>query len=290
MIINLVLLILTILGLLYLGYQLYNFFKNYKNLENYSYFKNILIGLPTGFLDVFGIGSFATTTLLLRKTKQVDDKYLPGVLNVSFAIPGTLEAIFFIDNVSIDPITLVVLTISGVLGSFLCSLIVSKLCRNKIRYILGIALLISALFILINQLNLVQIGGDKFMLTGFDLFLGAIGMFLIGAGMCLGIGLFAPGMALLYLLGMSPIAVLPILMGCCAFIMLTCGYNFMRKKAYEIKNSTALTIGYSVGVLIASFIAISINVRTLKWIIIIAIFYTSISLISSALKGDKKNA
>jgi len=289
MIINLLLLILKILGVLYLTYQLYNFAKHYKNLENYSYLKNILIGLPTGFLDVFGIGSFATTTLLLRKTKQVDDKYLPGVLNVSFAIPGTLEAIFFIDNVSIDPTTLVVLTISGILGSFLCSLFVSKLCRKKIRYILGIALLISALFILINQLNLVQIGGDKYMLSGLNLIFGAIGMFLIGAGMCLGIGLFAPGMALLYLLGMSPIAVLPILMGCCAFIMLTCGYNFMRKEAYEIKNSTALTIGYSIGVLMASFIVININIKLLKWIIIITILYTSIGLIRSALKGDEKN-
>lgn len=289
MMINLLIIILTILGLLYLAYQLYNFVKYYKNLESYSYLKCILIGLPTGFLDVFGIGSFATSTLLLRKTKQVDDKYLPGVLNVAFAIPGTLEAIFFIDNISIDPITLVVLIISGVLGAFICSLIVSKLCRRKIRFILGIALFISAIFILINQLNFIKIGGDKYMLSGSDLIIGAIGMFLIGAGMCLGIGLFAPGMALLYLLGMSPLAVLPILMGCCAFIMLTCGFNFMRKKAYEVKNSTSLTLGYSIGVLIASLIVININVALLKWIIIIVILYTSINLVKTALKGDEIN-
>lgn len=289
MMINLLIIILTILGLLYLAYQLYNFVKYYKNLESYSYLKCILIGLPTGFLDVFGIGSFATSTLLLRKTKQVDDKYLPGVLNVAFAIPGTLEAIFFIDNISIDPITLVVLIISGVLGAFICSLIVSKLCRRKIRFILGIALFISAIFILINQLNFIKIGGDKYMLSGSDLIIGAIGMFLIGAGMCLGIGLFAPGMALLYLLGMSPLAVLPILMGCCAFIMLTCGFNFMRKKAYEVKNSTSLTLGYSIGVLIASLIVININVALLKWIIIIVILYASINLVKTALKGDEIN-
>lgn len=287
MIIKIVLIILYIIGTLYLFYQILNFWKRRKNLENYSYLKTILIGLPTGFLDVFGIGSFATSTLLLRKTNQVDDKYLPGVLNVGFAIPGIIEALIFIDNVEINPITLVVLTMSGILGAFMCSKIVSKLSRTKIRYALGIALFISAMFIFINQLNLIENQGNQFALTGIQLFFGTVGMFFIGAGMCMGIGMFAPGMALLYLLGMSPIAVLPILMGCCAFVMATCGYNFMKNNAYEVKNSTGLSIGYTIGVLIASFIVISIDVSILKWIIIIAILYASISLLLSA-KANKK--
>lgn len=288
MINKVLLVILTIFGLSYLTYQLYNFIKNYKKLENYSFLKCALIGLPTGFLDVLGVGSFVTSTLLLTKTKQVDDKYLPGVLNVAFALPGTLEAIFFIDNISVDPTTLFLLTISGIMGSFLCSIFVAKLCRRKIRFILGIALFISAIFILINQLNLIKIGGDKFILRGVDLIIGIIGMFIFGAGMCLGVGLFAPGMVLLYLLGMSPIAVLPILMGSSAFIMLTSGYNFMRKKAYEIKNSTSLTLGYSIGVLISSFMVININTAILKWILLIVILYTSITLIKPALKENEK--
>ena len=81
---------------------------------------------------------------------------------------------------------------------------------------------------------------------------------------------------------MSPLAVLPILMGCCAFVMVTCSYNFIKNKAYEVKNSTGLTIGYSLGVLVASLIAISLNVKILKWIVIVAILYASISLIKSA--------
>ena len=284
MIIKILIVFLYVIGFLYLIYQIMNFWKQRKNLENYSYLKTILIGIPTGFLDVFGIGSFATSTLLLRKTHQVDDKYLPGVLNVSFAIPGIIEAIVFIDNVAVDSLTLIVLTISGILGAFICSKFLCKLSRTKVRYALGIALCISALFIFINQINLIQIQGDQFILTGGKLIIGGVGMFLIGAGMCIGIGMFAPGMALLYILGMSPRAVLPILMGCCAFVMATCGFNFMKKKAYEVKNSTGLTIGYTIGVLIASFIAISIDVKILKWIVIFAILYASISLIRSAKK------
>lgn len=155
MIIKIMLLVLSIIGVVFLLLQITNLWRKRNNLEPYSLFKSILIGVPTGFLDVYGIGSFALSTLLLRKTKQVDDKYLPGVLNVGFAIPGIIEALIFVNNVYVEPVTLIVLTISGILGAFLCSNITCKLSRKKIRYALGIALFISAIFILIKQLNII---------------------------------------------------------------------------------------------------------------------------------------
>ena len=53
------------------------------------------LGFITDFLDTLGVGSFATTTAVLRLGGVVDDEQIPGTLNVGHAIPTMLEAALF---------------------------------------------------------------------------------------------------------------------------------------------------------------------------------------------------
>ena len=50
------------------------------------------IGVLTDFLDTLGIGSFATTTAIYRLKQLVDDRKIPGTLNVGFLLQDTATA------------------------------------------------------------------------------------------------------------------------------------------------------------------------------------------------------
>ena len=49
------------------------------------------VGYFTNFLDTLGIGSFATTTALFRFKKMVDDRIIPGTLNVGHFLPTVAQ-------------------------------------------------------------------------------------------------------------------------------------------------------------------------------------------------------
>jgi hypothetical protein len=67
--------------------------------------------------------------------------------------------------------------------------------------------------------------------------------FILGALMTLGIGLYAPCMILVSLLGMSKSAAFPIMMGSCAFLMPTASFRFIQKGGYGLKQALGLAIG-----------------------------------------------
>src|SRR6266850_4297978 len=67
----------------------------------------LLVGFITDFLDTLGIGSFATTSVLYRSRKTIDDRHLPGTLNVGHALPTVVQAFIYIQNVEVEIKTLV---------------------------------------------------------------------------------------------------------------------------------------------------------------------------------------
>ena len=54
------------------------------------------LGLFANFFDTLGIGSFATTTSVLKLGKMTEDEKIPGTLNVGHLIPTLLEAGLFL--------------------------------------------------------------------------------------------------------------------------------------------------------------------------------------------------
>ena len=69
-----------------------------------------------------------------------------------------------------------------------------------------------------------------------------------------GIGLYAPCMALILLLGMSTDVAFPIMMGSCAFLCPACGITFIKEGKYQRGATIPMLIAGSIGVLIAGFI------------------------------------
>ncbi|TCO74750.1 sulfite exporter TauE/SafE family protein [Marinisporobacter balticus] len=288
-----------------------DFTKHKDNLENNSWGKVTTIGFVTNFFDTLGIGSFAPTTALLRGFKQIEDRLLPGTLNISCTIPVIVEAFIFIKVVQVDTTTLIAMLVAATVGAWVGAGIVAKLPEKKVQFAMGIALFITAFLMLAGQMKWMPGGGaalseafdgvkngliyktmdvDGTMLgvpigiVGGKLIIGVIVNFILGALMTAGIGLYAPCMALIYLLGMSPRVAFPIMMGSCAFLMPVASAKFVKEGAYSRRAAMGVTIGGIIGVFIAAYIVKSLPLDILKWLVIAVIFYTSATMIKTASK------
>lgn len=256
--------------------------KHKDELEDKPWWVAAIIGLLTDFFDTLGIGSFAPTTAALKATKQCPDLLIPGTLNVAHAIPVALEAFLFITAVEVQPMTLILLIGASIVGAWLGAGIISKFDEKKIRMIMGVALFITAILMLLGMFGVIQGSGTATGLTGFKLILGIIGNFILGAMMTAGVGLYAPCMALVYFLGMSPSVAFPIMMGSCAFLMQVAGIRFVREGKYARKTSLVINIAGCIGVLIAVYIFTSLPLTVLRWLVIAVILYTSIVMLRAA--------
>lgn len=274
------LVVLSVFFIYVLGKDLIN---HQKVLEKISVAKTAAIGFVVNFFDVLGIGAFAPQTALLKFTKQTEDRVLPGTLNVANTIPVLIQALIFIQIVEVEPITLLAMLLSAAAGAVIGAGIVSRLAVKKIQITMGFALLVTAFFMLAGQMNWIQGGGEAIGLSGWKLAVAVGANFILGALMTVGIGLYAPCMALVYALGMSPLVAFPIMMGSCAFLMPPASAKFIKEGAYNRKAAVSMAIPGAVAVLIAAFVVKSLPLDTLRWVVIGVIIYTSIIMFRSGL-------
>ena len=252
-----------------------DFLAHKDSLENSSWLKTSIIGFVTNFFDVLGIGAFAPQTALLKFTKQTRDKHIPGTMNVANTLPVLLQALIFITIIEVEPVTLVAMFVSATLGAVLGAGVVAKLSEIKIRLVMGFALLVTAFFMIASSMEWIQGGGEAIGLQNGKLIIAVIANFCLGALMTAGIGLYAPCMALVFALGLSPKVAFPIMMGSCAFLMPPASVRFIREKAYNRKAAVAMAIPGIVAVAIAAFIVKSLPLDILRWVVIVVILYTS---------------
>ena len=249
--------------------------------------KELAIGFATNFLDALGIGSFATTTSLFKLWRVVPDENIPGTLNVGLTIPGVVEAFIFISIVRVDPVTLVLLIVAAVAGAWLGSGVVARWPRRNIQVGMGTALLVAATLFTLSNLKLFPGGGTALELEGGRLWFAVGANFCLGALMTLGIGLFAPCMIIVSLLGMNPIAAFPIMMSSTAFLMPVASARFIQFDRYALRPSLGLTLAGVPAVLIAAFLVKSLPLTTLRWLVVIVVSYTAASMLRSALGNHR---
>jgi uncharacterized membrane protein YfcA len=239
------------------------------------------VGAVTNFFDTLGIGSFATTTAIFRALKLVPDRVIPGTLNAGHTLPTVVQAFIYTSIIPVDVLTLVSMIAAAVLGAWLGAGVVAKWSRQKVQIGMGLALLGAATILIVQQLNLMPGGGTDLGVRGTRLVLAIGGNFLLGALMTLGIGLYAPCMILISLLGMNPRAAFPIMMGSCAFLMPIGSLRFIRERCYSLRAALGLAIGGIPGVLLAAYIVKSLPLSTVKWLVIVVVVYTAVTMLYS---------
>jgi uncharacterized membrane protein YfcA len=258
--------------------------ENKNNLEKVSWIKTGFIGFIVNFFDVLGIGAFAPQTALLKFTKQTSDKLIPGTMNVANTLPVLIQAIIFIQVVQVETTTLMVMFLTAMGGAILGADIMGKLSERNIRLTISVALLITAGFMFANKMHWIQGEGVAIGIYGWKLVIAGLVNFILGAMMTAGVGLYAPCMALVYLLGLSPQVAFPIMMGSCAFLMPPASFKFIKSGNYNKKAALGMAIPSIFAVLIAAFIIKSLPLDTLRWLVMIIIIYTSVTMFLAAIK------
>lgn len=241
------------------------------------------IGFVTNFFDTLGIGSFATTTAAYKTWKLVPDEQIPGTLNVGHAINAVLQSLIFIVAVEVEFRTLALMIAAAVAGAWLGAGFVAGMSRRTVQLGMGSALLGASVIVVAQLLNLAP-GGEATALGGALLVIGLVGNFMLGALMTLGVGLYAPCMVLVSVLGMNPAAAFPIMMGSCAFLMPVASFQFIRKGAYNLRAALGLVIGGPLAVLLAVWLVTSLSTPMVRVLVLVVILYTSVTMLRSASK------
>ncbi|MEZ5418484.1 MAG: sulfite exporter TauE/SafE family protein [Vicinamibacterales bacterium] len=242
----------------------------------------LFIGAVTNFFDTLGIGSFAPTTAMFRAWKIVPDELIPGTLNVGHVVPTVTQAIIFTQIVEVDFTTLALLIAAACVGAWLGARVVSRMPRRGVQIGMGLALLGAATLMALQIVEFVPGGGDALGLTGGKLLLAVGANFVLGALMTLGIGLYAPCMIVISLLGMNPRTAFPIMMGSCAFLMPVGSMQFIARNAYHLRASVGLLLGGPLAVLVAAYIVKELPLLYVRWLVVGVVVYTAGSMLAAA--------
>jgi uncharacterized membrane protein YfcA len=285
-----VIILKTVLGLLTSLFGFYYLTDAYKSRREFSStpWPGLLgTGFITNMLDTLGIGSFAQQTAIFKFFKLVDDRVIPGTMNVGNTICTATQAFIFMSAVEVKALTLASMSIAAPAGAVLGAGVVSRMSRRKIQLGMGFGLLAVALIILAGLLNWFPLGGEAIGLVGWKLAVAVVVSFVFGALQTIGVGFYAPCMATVYALGMHPKTAFPIMMTATAMLMAAGSARFVKEKAYDPKAAVALTLAGIFGVFLAAFVVKSLPLTVMKWVVLGVVLYTSMMMFISARQSRK---
>lgn len=251
---------------------------------------NSIVGFVANFFDTLGIGSYAPTSAAFKFGKSVEDINVPGTLNVGDTVPVLIEAFLFFGFVDLDILTLVLMLVAAVAGSLIGAGFVTKLDVQGVRLAMAIGLCLLGLVMLCRQLGVGPFGitGTALKLTGIKLVIGVVMNFILGALMCIGVGLYAPCIALVSVLGMNVGAAFPIMMGSCAYLMaFGNGPKFIKENRFDMVATITQMLAGAVGVFVAYYIVKSLPLTTLLYVVIVVVEITALMFFMDYLKGKK---
>lgn len=243
------------------------------------------LGAITNFFDTLGIGSFAPTIAYLRLRRLVPDRFIPATLNVGHCLPTVVQALIFINLVRVDPRLLVACVASAVAGAVVGTSVVLRLPTRSVQAVIGVALLVAAAVYALTNLGLLPGGGDALSLGGGRAAIAIAAHFALGALMTFGIGLYAPSLILLSLLGLNPIAAFPIMMGACAFLMPVAGLRFLRSEQIDLRVVLGIVAGGIPAVLLAALVVKSLPLEALRWGVVAIVTYSAVMLLRTAARS-----
>ena len=184
-------------------------------------------------------------------------------------------------------LTLILMLVAAVLGSLVMAGIVSKFDRKKVRYALFVGLFLLATVILCKIMGVGPFGttGTALGLTGAKLVIAVVGNFVLGALMSIGVGLYAPCMAMVLALGMDAGCAFPAMMGSCAFLMaFGNGPKFIKEGKFDPICAWTQAIGGAVGVYVAYAFVSSIPLDLLTKVIAVIVYFTAFLYLKDAIK------
>lgn len=281
MIVSILLIALAVVGIAYSGAILRLAAQRAQLMPNQE---SIALGAITNFFDTLGIGSFAPSTAWLKFRALVPDRYIPATLNAGHCIPTIVQALIFINLVEVDPWLLLGCILAAMAGSFVGATAVKRVSVRMVQGVVGLALIIAAVLYAMKNLNLMPDDGVALALPVTFMIAAIAAHFVLGALMAFGIGLYAPSLVMLSLMGLNPVAAFPIMMGACAFLMPVTGLSFGRDPGVNLKVVLGIALGGAPAVLLAAYVVKSLPLVYLRWGVVVVVLYAAFVLLRAAAK------
>ena len=246
--------------------------------------ESIILGAITNFFDTLGIGSFAPTTAWLKFRRMIPDSFIPATLNVGHALPAMMQSAIFLVllGVQVDPVLLVSCIVAAVAGAVVGAPLMVRAPVRLVQGVVGVALLIAAALYAMSNLDLMPIGGTATALEPRLLWIAVVAHFIMGVLMAFGIGLYAPSLILLSLLGLDPRLAFPIMASACAFLMPTTGFRYIRSERIDLRIVIGIALGGIPAVLLAAFVVKEMPIEPLRWAVVVVVLYAAGLLLRSA--------
>ena len=252
--------------------------------------ESIGLGAITNFFDTLGIGSFAPTTAWLKFRSLVPDRFIPATLNAGHCIPTIIQALVFIRLVHVDPWLLAACILAAMAGSLLGAAAMLRTSLPIVQATVGVALIIAAALYAMQNLNMMPNTGNALTLVPVFFALAVAGHFVLGSLMAFGIGLYAPSLVMLSLMGLDPKAAFPIMMGACAFLMPVTGRRFARDAGVDLRIVLGITVGGIPAVLLASYTVTNLPIAALRWGVVVVVLYAALLLLRAAARSATADA
>ena len=236
------------------------------------------------FLSTMGISDFAIGASVYPNLRWVEAKKLPGTLNTACVIPVATMALCYVSSVKVGLWTLIIPIVAQILGAYISPKYVAKLPARTIKGLVITGLIVSGAMILAGLFGILPSGGDAYELSLGKLVLLGVLSFIYGALNNMGIGSYPLTMATVYALGLSPIAAFPIMMGACTFSVPVGSMQFVKLQSYSRKITLYSATFGVIGVLVAAFVVTSLDMTLLKWLAVLVIVYSAVTMMLSLRK------
>lgn len=249
----------------------------------------VALGAVTNFFDTLGIGSFAPTIAWFRLRRMVPDRLIPLTMLAGYTIPSILQGVIFLSllGMKVDPLLLLACMVAMVAGGFLGVPIAARAPVRLVQAVIGVALLVAALFYALANLQLMPAGGTA---TSLPLALGIVAVaahFGFGVLLSFGVGNYAPTLAMLSLMGMDPRLAFPIMAAAAGFAGTAASGQVLRTVAVDFRIVLGLILGAIPAVLVAAFVVKEMPVTMLRWLVVVVVTYAGTALLLAATRTAK---
>ncbi len=247
----------------------------------------VVLGAVTNFFDTLGIGSFAPTTAWFKLRGLVPDRLIPCILLPAHGLPTMAQGAIYLVllGVFVDPALLVGCAIAFALGVVVGAPLVARTTIWVVQLVVGVALIMAAIFYALGNLGLMPAGGTAASLPPLLMMVAIVANFLFGVLINFGVGNYAPTIALLSLMGMDPRLCFPIMAAAAGLATPGAMLRHIAIGEIDLRIVIGVTLGGIPAVLAAAFLVQSMPIEWLRWLVIVVVLYAAVVMLRAAQRG-----
>jgi uncharacterized membrane protein YfcA len=151
-----------------------------------------------------------------------------------------------------------------------------------VQALVGLALVMAAIFFTLSNLDLMPVGGTATSLPPGLTLIAIAASFVFGILLNFGVGNFAPTLALLSLMGLDPRLCFPIMAASAGLAGTMVASRHLLADKIDLRIALGIIIGGIPAVLVAAFLVKEMPIEMLRWLVTGVVLYTAVVMLRSA--------